>query len=216
MRGHRWRAGSEVAARARELRRSETDAEEVLWASLRDRKLGGMKFRRQHPFDMFILDFFCPEKGLCVEVDGSIHGEKDQKARDAERDAVLRARGLNVLRFRSEEIEADLPAVLAEITREAGVGPHPPAPSPASAGEGEPVSHPGERVSISDPGAPSAQRVGEGVPVDGAVAPSPALAGEGRAQRWVRARLDHTASPFHSPEDHVSHPSDPERHGRRT
>ncbi|MCC6130992.1 MAG: endonuclease domain-containing protein [Acidobacteria bacterium] len=185
MRGHRWRAGSEVAARARELRRSETDAEEVLWASLRDRKLGGMKFRRQHPFDMFILDFFCPEKGLCVEVDGSIHGEKDQKARDAERDAVLRARGVKVLRFRNEEVEADLPSVLEAITREAGVGPHPPAPSPASAGEGEPVSPRGE--------AP---------PVPGE--PSPALAGEGRAKRGVRALRGHGGSAL-----------DPKEPGRR-
>ncbi|MCC6130989.1 MAG: endonuclease domain-containing protein [Acidobacteria bacterium] len=216
MRGHRWRAGSDVATRARELRHTSTGAEETLWESLRDRELGGMKFRRQHAFDSFILDFFCPERGLCVEVDGSVHGENEQRDRDAEKDAALRARGLKVLRFRNEQVEADLPSVLAAISREAGVGPHPPAPSPASVGEGEAASHGGEGVPVSDPGAPSAPRVGEGDPVDGTAAPSPALGGEGRARRWVGAPLDHSASPFHRPEDRVPHPCHPERHGRRT
>ena len=60
----------------RELRQSATNAEKILWEYLRNRKLEGLKFRRQHPIDKFIADFYCHEKKLVVELDGAVHDEK--------------------------------------------------------------------------------------------------------------------------------------------
>jgi very-short-patch-repair endonuclease len=106
-----------VRTRARELRQEQTFAERLLWRVLRDRSVNGLKFRRQHPLDGFVLDFFCPEARLCVELDGGIHDT--QPERDAARTAQLEARGLRVMRFRNEEVENDMPSVLRRIARAA-------------------------------------------------------------------------------------------------
>jgi very-short-patch-repair endonuclease len=106
-----------VRSRAKELRREETLAERLLWRVLRDRSVNGLKFRRQHPLDGFVLDFFCPEVRLCVELDGGIHDT--QQERDAARTAQLEARGLRVIRFRNEDVENDMPSVLRRIARTA-------------------------------------------------------------------------------------------------
>jgi very-short-patch-repair endonuclease len=106
-----------VRARAKELRKEQTLAERLLWRVLRDRAVNGLKFRRQHPLDGFVLDFFCPEARLCVELDGGIHDA--QQARDAARTAQLEARGIRVIRFRNEEVEEDMPSVLRRIARAA-------------------------------------------------------------------------------------------------
>jgi very-short-patch-repair endonuclease len=66
-------ASATTKALAAELRKNMTDAEKVLWQQLRNRKLGDLKFRRQHPVGIFILDFYCHEKKLAIEVDGGIH-----------------------------------------------------------------------------------------------------------------------------------------------
>ena len=111
----RWRKVSpELQAAARGLRREMTEAERELWNGLRGWKLG--KFRRQHPIDRFILDFYCPAHRLCIEVDGSVHDT--QQERDAERDAVLALAGIRTIRFRNEEVLGDTPAVLRRIERE--------------------------------------------------------------------------------------------------
>ena len=83
--------------RARNLRRRQTDAEARLWNALRDRGLGGWKWRRQVPFGAYYLDFLCEEARLVVELDGGQHAE--QVAYDARRTDYLRSRGLRVLRF---------------------------------------------------------------------------------------------------------------------
>lgn len=107
-----------VRTRARELRQQQTPAERMLWrALLRDRAVNGLKFRRQHPLDGFVLDFFCPEVKLCVELDGGIHDA--QQERDTARTEQLEARGLLVIRFRNEEVEDDLPSVLSRIAKAA-------------------------------------------------------------------------------------------------
>jgi very-short-patch-repair endonuclease len=106
-----------VRTRAKDLRREETFAERLLWRVLRDRSVNGLKFRRQHPLDGFVLDFFCPEVRLCVELDGGIHDP--QQDRHAARTAQLVARGLRVIRFRNEEVENDMPSVLRRIARAA-------------------------------------------------------------------------------------------------
>ncbi|HST61416.1 MAG TPA: endonuclease domain-containing protein [Longimicrobium sp.] len=106
-----------VRARAKALRKAQTPAEQMLWRVLRDRSVNGLKFRRQHPLDGFVLDFFCPDAKLCVELDGDIHDA--QQERDAERTAQLEARGMRVLRFRNEEVEDNMPAVLRRIAKAA-------------------------------------------------------------------------------------------------
>jgi len=93
---------------ARDLRRGMTPAEEVLWKALRGRRLHGLKFRRQHPLNRFILDFYCVERQLVVEVDGGVHAAPDQAARDEERTLWLSTQGIRVLRVTNEEVENDL------------------------------------------------------------------------------------------------------------
>ncbi len=107
-----------IQQRARELRRRATEAERVLWERLRNRRLGGLKFRRQHPLGPYIVDFYCAEHRLVVEVDGPIH--ERQKERDALRAQHLEAYGYRVLRFRNEEVLTDIEAVLARILAACG------------------------------------------------------------------------------------------------
>lgn len=132
----------EVRAAARLLRENQTEAEQRLWRVLRARAVNGLKFRRQHPLDGLILDFFCAEVRLCVEVDGGIHDS--QQERDAVRTAHLEQRGIRVIRFRNEEVLADLLGVLRRTARaayEAGVRP------PLQPG----ADHPPRRIQQSTP-----------------------------------------------------------------
>jgi len=96
---------------ARELRRRQTPAEKFVWEIVRNRKLNGVKFLRQHPIEFsyngkqrfFIADFYCAEKRLVIELDGKIH--EQQKEYDAIRDEILTNLGLIVLRIKNEETE---------------------------------------------------------------------------------------------------------------
>jgi very-short-patch-repair endonuclease len=99
--------------RAKRLRRACTDAEARLWEALRDRRLGGWKWRRQAPCGPFILDFLCAQARLVVELDGSQHAE--QQVYDARRTAQLAAMGLRVLRFWNSEVLANLDGVCVSI-----------------------------------------------------------------------------------------------------
>jgi very-short-patch-repair endonuclease len=116
------RGRGEVVALARQLRRKQTPAEQILWECLRDRRLAGLKFRRQHPIDKFIADFYCHEARLVVEVDGAVHREKNQAERDALRTEVLRQFGLSVVRVTNTEVETALRKVLTRIVRAAQAG----------------------------------------------------------------------------------------------
>ena len=98
---------------AREHRREPTVAEARLWASLRRNQLAGAGFRRQHPVGAFILDFYCPAKRLCIELDGPIH--ERQREHDAMRTESLAAHGIGVVRFLNGEVLDDLPSVLQRI-----------------------------------------------------------------------------------------------------
>jgi len=84
---------------ARTLRKHDTWAEKLLWTWLRDRRFSAYKFRRQHPYGPYLLDFFCLEALLDIELDGRKHGEPAQRQTDMQRDAWLGARGIKVLRF---------------------------------------------------------------------------------------------------------------------
>jgi len=114
-RGLRGKASSLIVRAARDLRRQLTPMEEKLWEALRERRVGGLKFRRQHPFGRYVLDFFCVERRLAIEVDGAVHAQPGQAEHDAERSAFLTEQGIRVLRFRNEEIERDIEGVVKRI-----------------------------------------------------------------------------------------------------
>ena len=97
----------------RRLRNEMTEEEKRLWRHLRANRLDGIHFRRQQIIDGFIVDFYCHSVGLVIEVDGEVH--ENQVAYDAERDAILKARGLKVLRISNERVRTDLDGVLELI-----------------------------------------------------------------------------------------------------
>ena len=100
---------------ARSLRSSMTEAEQVLWQALRGGRVNGLRFRRQHPVGPFVLDFWCPRIKLAIEVDGEIHTDQQQAARDAERTAHPEAYGYRVLRVRNDDVLNNLAGVLHQI-----------------------------------------------------------------------------------------------------
>ena len=108
--------------RRRDLRQSGTDAELALWTELRGRRLAGFKFRRQHPCGPFVLDFYCAERHLAIELDGGQHFEEDAQVYDANRSAFLKRSGVDVLRFSTDLVFRDRLAVLEEIARALGIG----------------------------------------------------------------------------------------------
>lgn len=112
---HKRPLGPTMKFFARLMRRKPTRAEQLLWGELRDHKLDH-QFRRQHPLGGYILDFYCHQARLCVEVDGGIHNDKEVQKRDAERDELCREEGIRVVRFTNEEVLGNLPAVLSKIS----------------------------------------------------------------------------------------------------
>lgn len=121
---------------ARMLRRQQTETESLLWSRLRAHRLFGLKFRRQQPIGIYVVDFFCPEKKLVVELDGGQH--QDRARHDEARDARLKSEGYTVLRYWNNEVMGNLESVLEDVSRVAGVfaDVHPlPNPSPIK-GEG--------------------------------------------------------------------------------
>jgi cyclase len=89
--------------KAKELRENMTEAEVVLWEYLRQHPFG-YKFRRQHPLGIYVVDFYCHKLNLVIEVDGSVHGEKEVIEADMERQRQLERDGLKVARFTNEEV----------------------------------------------------------------------------------------------------------------
>ena len=100
---------------ANALKKEMTEAEKFLWENLRNRKLNNLKFRRQHPIGKFILDFYCHEKMVAVEVDGRIHNTEEMRERDEGRTYMLAEWGIKVIRFTNEEVINELHAVLETI-----------------------------------------------------------------------------------------------------
>ena len=103
----------ELQQAAWQLRSRMTPAEQVLWEALRDRRLNGLRFRRQHPAGRFILDFYCSRLKLVVELDGGVHEARVEQ--DAARTLYLGTYGYRVIRFRNEDVLTDLPTVLEQI-----------------------------------------------------------------------------------------------------
>jgi very-short-patch-repair endonuclease len=99
----------------RQLRRNSTPAERKLWVFLQGSKLEGRKFRRQHGVGKYVLDFYCAEERLAVELDGESHLREDQKLHDAERTLWLENLGIRVIRFSDDEVCNNLVSVLDKI-----------------------------------------------------------------------------------------------------
>ena len=108
---------------SRELRKNQTPAEKILWSRIRNRKLNGNKFLRQHPIpylgynnkpNYFIADFYCDDKKLIIELDGRIH--EFQEEYDQNREAILADLGLLVIRFKNEELD-DIENILRFINK---------------------------------------------------------------------------------------------------
>ncbi|NBB79285.1 MAG: DUF559 domain-containing protein, partial [Verrucomicrobia bacterium] len=113
-----YRGGLEVSGllkKARELRRKQTPAEDLLWQLLRNRQLAGAKLRRQHQYGEYICDFYCAEANLVVECDGESHKTTETRSHDQKRDAYLRSLGNTVLRFENQKIIAETESVLQQI-----------------------------------------------------------------------------------------------------
>ena len=113
-----YRGGFEYAGSlslVRELRKGPTDAESFLWDNLRNRRLLGFKFRRQHQIGKYVADFYCREAKLVIECDGGIHARVEAWNHDQNRDAYLSSLDLRVLRFTNDEVLNETTRVLAVI-----------------------------------------------------------------------------------------------------
>ena len=104
---------------ARQLRRSMTPAEVHLWQHLRLKQLDGLKFRRQHPVGPFIVDFYCAELSLAIEVDGDSHDE--QAEYDVARTKWLESHSYRIIRFSNDDVLHNIEGVMDEIVRQCGI-----------------------------------------------------------------------------------------------
>ena len=127
---------------ARVFRKRPTDAENLLWAELRNRLLAGFKFRRQHPLGKRVFDFYCEETKLAIELDGSGHSYDLKREDDLDREIEAYERGIRILRFSNDEVFQNLDRVLDliiyAIDPEESLWPEPavPKPSPQSSPSG--------------------------------------------------------------------------------
>ena len=112
----------------RQLRSNMTGPETRLWSRLRARQLQGLKFRRQHGIGPYIVDFYCPERSLVIEVDGDSHADTDQIVKDQLRDTYFRSLGLRVIRYFNDDIVKNLAGVLEDLVEKLAsrsTSPHP-------------------------------------------------------------------------------------------
>ena len=111
------RSAGKTVRRARQLRRSMSLPEVLLWQELRKRP-NGLKFRRQHPAGPYVIDFYCLEMSLAIEIDGESHDFGDRPTNDAVRDGWLQEQSIRVLRIPAREILSDLDAILRMVLNE--------------------------------------------------------------------------------------------------
>ena len=100
---------------SRRLRKDMTDAEKLLWSKIRGKQLRGFQVYRQKPIGRFVVDFYCPNANLVIELDGGQHYGEEMRARDGLRDKYMESLGLRVLRFSDREVFENLTAVLEKI-----------------------------------------------------------------------------------------------------
>ena len=104
-----------IFERAKAMRENMTDAEEAVWKLLKSKNMLGLRFKPQHPIDIFIADFYCHQLKLVIEIDGGIHKSKEQKEYDIGRTAELEQWGIKVIRFSNEEVENNIHQIKNEI-----------------------------------------------------------------------------------------------------
>ncbi len=109
---HNW---EKYRDRRKSLRNGATLSEKILWKFLQKSQIGA-KFKRQSGIDWYIVDFYCPEKKLVIELDGKYHDDPEVRAYDAEREAHIRGYGIRILRFKNEELEDDFDGVMQRIS----------------------------------------------------------------------------------------------------
>lgn len=105
-----------TVCKARQLRRTMSKPEVMLWQFLRKRPMG-IKFRRQHPVGCYILDFYCPTVKLAIEIDGMAHDMGDRPAQDERRDSFLPRQGIAVMRIPAQDVFHDVEGVVEQIVR---------------------------------------------------------------------------------------------------
>ena len=124
----------DILKNARDLRRNQTDAEQLMWALLRDRRLLNKKFRRQHPIDRYVLDFYCHDEKLAIELDGGQHNEEKNRHYDEKRAGFLAEQGIRILRFWNHQVLQETESVMQAVYDALQVeDPH---PNPLPEGEG--------------------------------------------------------------------------------
>ncbi|MEQ1718488.1 MAG: endonuclease domain-containing protein [Hyphomicrobium sp.] len=106
---------SGLVSLARDLRKHETDAEHILWSRLRNRQIDGWKFKRQVPFGRFVLDFYCADARLAVEIDGGTHSTSAEIASDVDRTEFLEANGVRIVRCWNSEVRENIDGILEMI-----------------------------------------------------------------------------------------------------
>jgi very-short-patch-repair endonuclease len=100
---------------AKHFRKNPTYTEQLLWHALRRHKQGGLKFRRQHCIIGFIVDFYCAEHRLIIEIDGDVHEEEHVRQRDAVRQAALERAGFRMMRFTTDQVTINIDGVLSSV-----------------------------------------------------------------------------------------------------
>ncbi len=110
-------ANPKIFRKAKELRKMETHAEKILWTRVSNSQILGLTFRRQHPINQFIADFYCHSTRLVIEIDGSIHDLPENKVYDIERSNLLSQFGLTIIRFKNEDIIDNINQVIDTIIK---------------------------------------------------------------------------------------------------
>jgi very-short-patch-repair endonuclease len=111
-----WRsADPDLRTKVRELRADPTPCEITVWNAIRSRAVEDIKFRRQHPFENFVLDFYAPEINLAIEIDGDVHADPERKAYDDWRERRLAGHGVRVIRFTNADVAINLEGILERL-----------------------------------------------------------------------------------------------------
>ena len=105
----------------RRLRKDATDAERKLWDILRNRQVTGLKFLRQYSVGLYVLDFYCPEQRLAIEIDGSQHADTQGQRRDVQRDGYLKELNIRVIRFWNTDVLQNVEGVVQRLREELGI-----------------------------------------------------------------------------------------------
>jgi len=119
----------------RRLRSEMTKAERLLWSKIRGLQFHSLKFRRQHGIGPYIVDLYCPERLLVIEIDGDVHAQGNRKKMDCQREAYLSTLGLNIIRYPNNDVLNNLDGVLQDLENKIFLGVYLPLPLLTKEGE---------------------------------------------------------------------------------